>query len=1413
MPYPDSQASPWTRTVVLLSIAFLMKSGSAVAQLTPPDDVDFEQISATEDYRSFVDNNPASDDYYQPYKAFLDLLAIDRIGNWGIGYPQGYDHGYELLEFIEPDFNGEVRGIYYWDCQDDGCDSGFATNERIIMPAPFYGGASNGCTRMVLGHELFHHVQNTYKRQGAHSYYNWVFEGMARAMQDKIYHDIDTEPDLSCVAGYLEAVEDYLRGSNGGAPIQETSIWNAGYDAALWWTYLMEQYGGVTDANPIYTLEPVVGSDFIRVWYETAVANGETGNSLDTTNDTIQSFDPGTDIYQTFQRFSLANLLKDMDLSANSEGFRRVYSYLDEQPNGTLPQDQYAEVVFKDNLSVSNAQPVDSVVFSVMGLATKYYDIDISQCEPGRRVTVAIDSDFPIPELVSPKGLWGVVVGQSSDGSGDIGTLSLGKFKRVFAEDYATAFFQPANPYDRAFVTVSGPWLPVAGIIEVSCGPAETIGPDIPLATTLNPITPGHPDQTGLAEICVAPANPTPALDPTDYQVAVDGAPVPIVAGTPRDDGHCLTVEVPPSQNTLQDLTVTLGGQSTTVADAIARADTAPNVLIAVNTSSTMLLPPDEPVLDDVKAMLGDFVRQLLPTAATKSPPKIGLIEAASDGVEPNMDAELVQPLVAADSAGLAAFDSAVAALSSGPGRGNAIGDAIQVAMDEFAARGDPDQRKHLVMFADGPETEGEFWANLRDTVQQAGYVMHIIVVGSNSDHPLGYEIARSTGGRFAYVPVSPTAADHVVMAAELAALAAAITGRQRMVGHTVAITDTPVDFTFAVPPQAVGLLLPAVQAARESAQTSATVIGELELTPPEGEPLKVTFTDLLITSYSVSGSGQAELPAGIWNVRFTPQPGQSGELLLGLVVERNVPLMVMPAFGDIETRRSRRGQEGIAVGQPKTINAVFYDGCAATSACEAAVPDQPLITGRLPNSQPFALVPERLEAGPPPMAGGKQAAVHYRAILTNPQGAAPGNENELGLGAYHIQVEIEGAYDGYTVRYLASDSYAVDATIRLTDTDRDGLTDDYENRAECLDPAVEDATLDPDDDGLASIAEFDLATNPCSADTDGGGEQDGSEVAAGRDPLLRADDLLPGIPFLVVDEEITHAERDSPLPPASITLVFGNSPAYSNIVLERGFTSEPRLFDTTFDIDAPSRDGSFVDTSVVPGTGYCYRMKAFDQQGNAARPSEIVCTTARDDPGLAFGDMRINGGNPRTENPELVLDTALYNKNSASSEMLVSVEGFSSGWIPHASPYRVSVSSAAEPRRVVASVRYRYDGAESPTYLDSIELWPAGSLGAITGRVVREGAQQGGEPGLAGVTIYVDQAAEPLAVTDESGQYWFENLRPGEYTLNAGDLDWSALSGFATGTVNAGGTTDVGDTLLPLGPALIFASGFEAGE
>ncbi|HVL48878.1 MAG TPA: hypothetical protein VM889_10005 [Candidatus Thermoplasmatota archaeon] len=81
-----------------------------------------------------------------------------------------------------------------------------------------------------------------------------------------------------------------------------------------------------------------------------------------------------------------------------------------------------------------------------------------------------------------------------------------------------------------------------------------------------------------------------------------------------------------------------------------------------------------------------------------------------------------------------------------------------------------------------------------------------------------------------------------------------------------------------------------------------------------------------------------------------------------------------------------------------------------------------------------------------------------------------------------------------------------------LDDSDGDGLPDAWESAwrrlsGDGLSPLAPDADLDPDSDGLPTLAEYHLGTSPFAADTDGGGAPDADEASVRFDPLDPADD------------------------------------------------------------------------------------------------------------------------------------------------------------------------------------------------------------------------------------------------------------------------------------------------------------------
>ena len=94
----------------------------------------------------------------------------------------------------------------------------------------------------------------------------------------------------------------------------------------------------------------------------------------------------------------------------------------------------------------------------------------------------------------------------------------------------------------------------------------------------------------------------------------------------------------------------------------------------------------------------------------------------------------------------------------------------------------------------------------------------------------------------------------------------------------------------------------------------------------------------------------------------------------------------------------------------------------------------------------------------------------------------------------------------------------------RNGDADGDGISNLTELATTCLDPYVSDASDDPDNDTLNSLAELALGTNPCDPDSDGDGIRDD------QDPFPLGGDPTNLPPVVVCDDPGSTTAEDTPV-------------------------------------------------------------------------------------------------------------------------------------------------------------------------------------------------------------------------------------------------------------------------------------------
>lgn len=188
-------------------------------------------------------------------------------------------------------------------------------------------------------------------------------------------------------------------------------------------------------------------------------------------------------------------------------------------------------------------------------------------------------------------------------------------------------------------------------------------------------------------------------------------------------------------------------------------------------------------------------------------------------------------------------------------------------------------------------------------------------------------------------------------------------------------------------------------------------------------------------------------------------------------------------------------------------------------------------------------------------------------------------------------------------------------------DLDGDGMPDDWERRCK-LNPNLDDSQLDLDRDGLANIAEFMIGTLACDADTDNGGERDGSEYNNGRNPLYAPDDVVRPLSHIVV------------LPLNTAVFIEWAYPfSYTNFLVY--VSTDPDQLGSPIDMGTT---GEFILTGLVNDQPYFLTFEGQNAgaQGNYTEP---VLVTPKLDPDAPGGNVFINNDAPRTASKDVILN------------------------------------------------------------------------------------------------------------------------------------------------------------------------------
>ncbi len=388
----------------------------------------------------------------------------------------------------------------------------------------------------------------------------------------------------------------------------------------------------------------------------------------------------------------------------------------------------------------------------------------------------------------------------------------------------------------------------------------------------------------------------------------------------------------------------------------------------------------------------------------------------------------------------------------------------------------------------------------------------------------------------------------------------------------------------------------------------------------------------------------------------------------------------------------------------------------------------------------------------------------HYRATSEGDVTATDPAEGEAPAVVGSHLVDVVGISGD--VRREAQASFAL---LRGTDGDKDGLPDTFEQRDPRLDPEdPTDAGKDPDRDGVTTRCELLLGTDPFDADSDDGGESDGSELG-----FPNADCKPTGTPGRPLDPS-----DDDPVP----VTWFDARPsrdAEGPLVVVRWTDDQDEkvVYDLTRTCGLTVRvftgrtSTLFLDRDVAPGQRCVYTLVPRTPDGNVGPPLDAPEIIVLADPFAPEGSVQIDGGAATTSDTTVDLQLSAddtgdegdggpptpgaIGDDTTELEMRISNDPDLSGvaWGPFAATVAGwDLGDVAPGAHAVVHVQFRdRAGNVSSTSTDTILLAAGTRLGGedriATGAVISDAAFRDGGAEIA-VLARSDVFADALAGT-----------------------------------------------------------------
>jgi Mg-chelatase subunit ChlD len=1022
-------------------------------------------------------------------------------------------------------------------------------------------------------HELFHFVQYTYDTNYKnHTNIEWVYDGTAQLMQDNSFSALDTwSQSASWPGAYNYVVNEYMANPN-----HDLTSYTARYQSELWWKYFSEQFGKVTT-------EPQRGVDAVKALWQSI----NTSSDIAAINAAITKQGFTSSFEKAFKQFTVANWTHNLTSLPNAS-----YYYVDEKQGGPA----YGTIKPASGGTINSSTGASWSGEKISRYGAKYYSAQIGS--PCPVITAAFSRSSNTDafyHLIGQKGSGGAAFSKHLQGSGATWNAALIN-----------------ESYTRVTAIVGS--LPYTSTVSLSLA---CISPKLQIDQPVS----GAPAYVGLntapgkflAKVLVTNGSGGPVtagLSKDIFSATVNGKSASIVAGGFIQQEYWLQIQAPTqSANGTYNLVIALktsGGtilaSATSSASVVYDAKNGDQVLI-IDRSGSMGAPSDYTRLKAAQ----DAANLYVDVSRTND----GLAVVNFDDVANSPAPLQMAKVTAAVRTAAKTYINALTARNF-----TSFGAGMNQAYDQRKNHSTGNARCSFVLLSDGKENTAPMWADVKANIQSLKCPVTSVAFGPAADKTLMESIAKDTGGTAFY--------NDVYVDTQKTAAAPHLDTWQAM--------DLGLGNTF--------------EFAQEKSEDRQRLLAE------EGQiPLGVTpNTHTVLVDEGVSEALFTLDWTGIYDAR----------LRLDLVTPGGLTIAPETVPYDYYDEESMHLGWRILDPQPGTWQMVVsFEG-----GDDDPVHYQVLVSG-LSSLTLDLLLPDRvggnyLSGNRIPINAllstdeGPLTGFMVEALVTNPSGvvtwlrlyddglhqdggAEDGLYGNLFTRMNETQIADEPGEDGapnptptknegtYSVKAIAnSDHFQRQAlgsfsVLASPDDNGNGLPDTFEREY-----GVSDPFADPDGDGILNNGEYWLGTDPLNSDTDGGGENDGSEALVnGSDPLDPADDHVQPPQFV-------QARPGNGI----VVLTYDVQPGYDHLSLFRSQSGEGP-WERWVDVLPPG--GVFTDTVENGGT-FFYQVEAMAPGGYFSGRVGTPGVTPSEDPVAPEAWVVVNHGAEATPSLMVVL-------------------------------------------------------------------------------------------------------------------------------------------------------------------------------